>query len=55
MNYATLLFNLPVELKNLFRKYEKIKNKIINAEWSLKFNTTCLKDIYIYIFNYNLT
>ena len=50
MNYTELLFNLPNELKDLFRKYEKIKTKMINAKWSCQFNEICLNEyIYIYI------
>ena len=43
-NYGDLLYELPNELKNLFRNLERTSRKIIMSNWSLKFNKTCLKE-----------
>ena len=44
MNYASLLYTIPGELRSLFRKYEDHCKKVINNEWSTKFNTICLEE-----------
>ena len=43
-NHGDLLYELPNELKNLFRNLERTSRKIIMSNWSLKFNKTCLKE-----------
>ncbi len=49
MNFGNLLFNLQDENKKLlFRKYEALNKKLINAENAITFNKTY---IYIYIHN----
>ena len=44
MNYGSLLNTLPVDFKNILREKESVNKKIINAEWSLVFNKTCIKE-----------
>ena len=44
MIYSDILNQLPIELKQLYRKYENIKQKGINAYWSAFFNRICLKE-----------
>ena len=44
MTYSSYLGRLPTDLKNLFRKFEKVENSIINSKWSMFFNKTCLKE-----------
>ena len=44
MSYGENLYLLPYELKNIFRKFEDVKRKMINSKWSLVFNQTCLKE-----------
>lgn len=44
MAYTTRINILPTDLRSLFRKLERVENKIINAEWSLFFNETCIKE-----------
>ena len=48
MTYGESLYLLPDELRNIFRKYEETRKKIINSKWSLVFNQTCLKENMIY-------
>ena len=44
MAYTTRLNLLPTDLRSIFRKLERVEDKIINAEWSLFFNKTCIKE-----------
>ena len=44
MEYGYLLSLLPEPMKFLYRKYENVIKKFINAEWSKVFNRTCLKE-----------
>ena len=44
MPYTDTLYRLPDELIKLFRSYEQIKKKEINAKWSIVFNETCLRE-----------
>ena len=44
MNYSNFLNQLPSEEKCSYRNYEKIQKKIVNTNWSLVFNQTCLKE-----------
>ena len=46
MEYGHLLSLLPDSMKLMYRKYENLIKKVINAEWSKVFNRTCLKKIY---------
>ena len=47
-NIGRILWNLPVSLRKLFRKLENNSKKLINKEWSCKFNEICLnEDIFI--------
>ena len=41
-NIGRILWNLPNELKQLFRKFENTPKKLINKTWSLKINEICL-------------
>ena len=41
MSYGNLLYALPEELRGLFRRYENYSKKLINLEWSIKFNSIC--------------
>ena len=44
MNYGNLLFDVPPTLRDLIRNLEKENKKLIRAEWSQKFNISCLKE-----------
>ena len=44
MEYGNLLNLIPQPMKNIYRKYENLIKKVINAEWSKVFNHTCLKE-----------
>ena len=44
MAHITRLNLLPTDLRTIFRKLERVEVKIINAEWSLFFNKTCIKE-----------
>lgn len=44
MNYVGLINNTPNEVKQLFRKVEVLNKKLINNNWSVVFNKTCLKE-----------
>ena len=37
-NLRRLLFTLPIELKNLFRTFEKKNKKVIDRKWSYKYS-----------------
>ena len=57
MNFGNLLYNVPGELKKLYRKLEGNQKKVIRAKWSIAFNNVCLREnilpnytIYIFIF-----
>ena len=41
---GNLIFNLPSNLKYLYRQFENKSKKRINKEWSIKFNKTCLNE-----------
>ena len=43
-NIGRILWNLPQEMKSLFRKFEYKSKKLINKEWSYKFNEICLNE-----------
>ena len=59
MNYMDLLNSIPTDLKSKFRKFENLRTKLINNEWSNIFNEVCLNEqlmpnytnlsIYVYI------
>ena len=62
--YGELINILPNECKKLIRLKENIIKKIINAELSITFNETCIREnllpaytlnIYIYIYIYIYT
>ena len=42
MNYGNLLYDVPPALRDLIRNLEKESKKLIRAEWSQKFNISCL-------------
>ena len=44
MEYGNLLSLVPESMKNIYRKYENVIKKVINANWSKVFNHTCLKE-----------
>ena len=44
MNYANLLHTVPEGLRRVYRKYESLCKKLINNEWSAKFNSICLQE-----------
>ena len=44
MDYGHLLNTIPENMKLIYRKYETVIKKVINAEWSKVFNSTCLKE-----------
>jgi hypothetical protein len=44
MSIGNLIFDLPVQTKNIVRYIEKTNKKIANKTNSLVFNETCLKE-----------
>ena len=42
MNLGVLLHGCNYETKKLYRKIEKTKKKIIETEWSIKYNDICI-------------
>ena len=42
MAYSTRINVLSNDLRNLFRRLEIEEDKIVNTEWSLFFNKTCV-------------
>ena len=42
MNYMDLLNSIPTDLKSKFRKFENLRTKLINNEWSSIFNEVYL-------------
>ena len=44
MDYGRLLHQLPEELRTLMRKYEALRKKLINNEWSSRFNEICIQE-----------
>ena len=44
MDYGQLLFNIPPQLRTLFRKLENNEKKIIKNKWSKTFNNVCLNE-----------
>ena len=44
MDYGRLLHQLPEELRTLIRKYEALRKKLINNEWSSRFNEICIQE-----------
>ena len=43
-SYGEKLNSLPQDLKKCFRDLENVRKKIINANWSIVFNKTCIKN-----------
>ena len=43
-NIGRILWNLPASLRKLFRQLENNSKKLINKEWSYKFNEICLNE-----------
>lgn len=58
MSFGELLFQLSPDAKKIVRGIEALNQKIINTEYAVIFNETCLKEnllpvytnIYIYIY-----
>ena len=46
MNYGELLYEVPNELRRLYRALERQKRKMITIKWSCTFNEVCLKEYY---------
>ena len=44
MNFGRLLRTVPQELRSLYRKLETTSKKLIRANWSITFNSVCLKE-----------
>ena len=44
MTFGNLLFNVPVDLRKLYRKLEDTRKKLLKAKWSITFNNVCLKE-----------
>ena len=44
MDFGNLLHNVPVVLRQLYRKLERTEKKIIKNKWSKTFNHVCLKE-----------
>ena len=43
-NIGRILWNLPQEIKSLFRKFEYKSKKLINKEWTYNFNKIFLNE-----------
>ena len=43
-NYGVLISEIPTNLKNKFRKYERCMKKINTTIWSIEFNSTCINE-----------
>ena len=43
-SYGEKLNLLPQELKKFYRDFENVTKKIVNANWSIVFNKTCIKE-----------
>ena len=44
MTYGELLYDIPNSLRELIRSLEKESRKLIKAEWSAKYYTSCLNE-----------
>ena len=44
MNIGQLLYQCDNDTKNLFRKIERTRKKIVETEWSIKFNNICINE-----------
>ena len=44
MNIGELLYQCDIEAKYIFRKFEKINKKVIDAKWSKTFNEVFLNE-----------
>ena len=44
MNYGELLYEVPNELRRLYRALERQKRKMISLKWSSTFNKVCLQE-----------
>ena len=44
MNFVELLFEIPDDLRKLYRKLESTCKKLINVKWSIAFNNVCVKE-----------
>ena len=44
LNFSDFLQDLDLQCKKLFKSYEKISYKIINATNAIKFNNICLQE-----------
>ena len=55
MEETLFISNFPCEIKNVFRRIEQIKKKLINCKSSVLFNNDCIKktNILYTIMNYN--
>ena len=45
-NYSVLINTIPHQLKILIRSLERCVKKVNNANWSIVFNETCMKEKY---------
>ena len=44
MAYGDLLYEVPNSLREMIRSLEKENRKLIKAEWSAKYYTSCLNE-----------
>ena len=44
MNIGELLSQCDIEPREIFRKFERFHNKIIDSKWSKNLNETCLNE-----------
>ena len=44
MTYSNELFKLPQTWRNIIKKLESTKTKLVKAKWSSIFNDICLKE-----------
>ena len=44
MNYGELLYEVPNDLRRLYRALERYKKKMTSLTWSCTFNKICLQD-----------
>ena len=44
MSFVQFFGMIPSDLKQMFRELERVNKKLINSNWSVKFNLTCINE-----------
>ena len=44
MSFVQFFGMIPNDLKHMFRELERVNKKLINSNWSVKFNLTCINE-----------